>query len=171
MRRDSFTLIEIVIILVILGILTATVMPVFKNTLNETKSSLNEATLKNIKRGMLDFKKDVGFLPDNMALLLFPYEACDVNETSFDNNISNVCKAMIAFVDSRLILDSYRTIGEGDYGEDTVREETLIKEISKRLDAKKGGWRGSYMGSNAQLIVENNQTYVWGGTTSDTRFF
>lgn len=161
--RNAFTLIEILVVTIILGMLAAMTLPALSHSLEMTKGKLNEATMKDIKRACMAFQSNVGFMPDNVALLIFPYENCSeqVGEKNFDNDLnSSTCKMMIAFVDSRLTLTSYRKDGgEGDYGENMLREPELIEEIERRLDIKEGGWSGSYIGGNAHLLLDNNKTF------------
>jgi hypothetical protein len=138
-----------------------------------SRARLNKATMQEIKRAAAAFKEDVGFVPDNVSLLIFPYETCGVHGADFnESNVSSACQCMIAFVDSRLSMSAaYRDTGEGDYGEGMVRTDPLIAEIGRRLDVEQGGWRGSYIGGNAHLIADHNQTYQWFDGKADVRFF
>jgi prepilin-type N-terminal cleavage/methylation domain-containing protein len=158
--RYAFTLVEILVVIVILGMLAAMTLPSLSRSLEISKAQINEATMKEIKRASLAFKHDVGFMPDNVSLLIFPYETCAVG-AEYNDSLSATCKVMIAFVDSRLSIDknTHREAGNGDYGEGMARDQVLIDEIVRRLDIQQNGWRGSYIGGNTHLSVEHNKSF------------
>jgi len=168
--KKAFSLIEILVVIAIIGMLGAMVVPKLQDILETSKTELNKATMQDIKRAALDFKSDVGFVPDSVTLLIHPFENCTV---SSDHNTSNssTCRSMIAFVDSRLTLTNFRKSGgECDYGKLMCREQVLIDEIKRRLEIKNGGWRGSYIGGNGHLVLEQIKTL--GGTNeSGNRYF
>lgn len=171
-RRGGMTLIELIVVLAILGMLAAMMLPALGDTVERTRASMNKATMQDLKRAALAFKEDVGFAPDNVVLLIYPYEACDVKASNhFDKNDSDTCKNLIAFVDSRLTMTALRDSGEGDYGLDKVRTDTLIEEIKRRLDATQGGWRGSYIGGNGHLDAAQIVDHGGAGTEQNTRYF
>jgi prepilin-type N-terminal cleavage/methylation domain-containing protein len=172
MKRDAFTLIEILVVIAIIGMLSTMIIPKVQNALEISKSKINQATMQDIKRAALEFKNDVGFVPDNVALMIYPYEICDVSDKNYDNDSNtSACKNMIAFVDSRLTLNKYRLNGEGDYGTNMIRDEILIKEIQRRLDIKNGAWRGSYIGGNGHLLNQKIKKLGDGSSETNNEYF
>jgi len=116
LNKKAFSLIEILVVIVIIGMLSSIVVPKLQSTLMVTKQQINKATMQDIKRAALTFKDDVGFMPDSVTLLIYPFEKCSVASEHNTSN-SSTCKNMIAFVDSRLTLTSFRKTGtECDYG-------------------------------------------------------
>lgn len=171
-KKSAFSLIEILVVLAIMGMLVAIVVPKFQNALDISKSQINKATMQDIKRAVLDFKRDVGFVADNVSLLVYPFESCNVESFQNDTN-SSTCKNMIAFIDSRLTIDKYRINDSsvGDYGKNMRREQKLIDEIQKRLNSKSGGWRGSYIGGNAHLLSEQIKVLGDGSNENNNEYF
>ena len=159
-KKSAFTLIEIMVVLVIMGFLVALVAPKYAGVVDDAKEKLNKSQMQMIKRASLDFYKDVGFVPDNVSLLIYPFENCDVNDSNWNLNGSEVCKNMISFIDRHYkFSDATIRLGEydeGDNGKGTVRKgDILIEIIKEKLNPKKGGWRGAYLGGNGFLKSKN----------------
>lgn len=171
MQKPGFTLIEILVVLVILGSLSAMVVPILDNTTQMSKANINKTMMQDIKRASLAFRNDVGFAPDRVALMIYPFEECSVLDKNYDSNVSGACKNMIAFVDSRLTMDSYRISSVGDYGSGTRREQKLMDEIKRRLDPKQNGWRGSYIGGNGHLLMEQIKKLGGSSSEKDNKYF
>lgn len=174
MKRDAFTLIEILVVIAIMGLMSAMVVPAYKNTIRSSEANLNKVAMQNIKKASLAFKNDVGFVPDNVALLIFPYEECTVLEKNFNEDSSTfTCRAMIAFIDSRMTRDDYRISGgvDGDGGADMRREPVLIAEIQKRLNPKEKGWSGSYLGGNTHLKSSHIKKMGGSSNIKDNSYF
>ena len=159
--------------LVILGALSAMALPALKAAVGGTKARLNKATMQEIKRAALAFRNDVGFVPDNVALLIYPYESCDVAAVNYDEANSTACKNLIAFVDSRLTTSEHRYANglEGDYGLNMTRDQPLVDEIARRLDPKRGGWRGGYLGGNGHLYAAQVKRLGDGSSETNGRYF
>lgn len=173
MQKAGFTLIEILVVLVILGFLSVMVMPAFDNITQMSRTNLNKTMMQDIKRASLAFKEDVGFTPDNVVLMIYPFEECSVADKNFNDSVNSLaCKNMIAFVDSRLSLDSeYRESSVGDYGNNTLRKNALVKEITRRLDPKQNGWKGSYIGGNEHLRQEQIKLLGDGSAENANEYF
>jgi len=52
-----------------------------------------------------------------------------------------------------------------------VREQKLIDEIKSRLNIKSGGWRGSYIGGNGHLVMEQIKTFGGSSDESNNKYF
>jgi hypothetical protein len=125
-----------------------------------------------IKKASLEFYHDVGFVPDNVSLLIYPFEQCDVNESNWnDPDSTETCKNMIAFIDRHYKFDDTvirDTSYVGDNGNGTYRKSKLIEIIQEKLDPKRGGWRGGYLGGNGFLKTKNIKRLGDDGT--ETRY-
>ena len=62
-RRDGFTLIEIMVVIVILGLLAALVVPKLVGRTEEAKRTQTRVQIKNIQQALELFKLDNGFFP------------------------------------------------------------------------------------------------------------
>lgn len=174
--RNAFTLIEILVVVAIMGFLVALVAPRYAGVVDDSRYRIDRSQMQMIKAASLEFYKDVGFVPDNVSLLIYPYEKCVVEESNWDDpDSSEICKNMIAFVDRHYKFDaSVRNEdgSEGDNGKNTVRENKLIEIIQEKLDPKKGGWRGGYLGGNGFLKTKNIKTLgSTTGTEEENRYY
>lgn len=173
--RSAFTLIEILVVVAIMGFLVALVAPRYAGVVDDSKYRIDRSQMQMIKSAALEFYKDVGFVPDNVSLLIYPYEKCVVKESNWDDpDSSETCKNMIAFVDRHYKFDaSVRNEdgSEGDNGKNTVRENKLIEIIQEKLDPKKGGWRGGYLGGNGFLNSKNIKTLGHGSGEEFNRYY
>ena len=175
MRRGGFTLIEAIVVLAVLGFLVAMTAPKLSGVLGRSEAQLNRAQMLKIKEAALLFYGDVGFVPDNVSLLLSPYaESCRdavkaVNRN--DTDTSRECKNLIAFLDSHYKnfseLPTYRESAEGDSGPGTTRKQDLIDMIRRKLDAKAGGWRGGYL-EGSTFLKPSNIRYYQDGAAEDS---
>jgi len=154
-------MIEIVVVLLIMGFLAMMVLPIYRGTIVHAEASLNKSHMQMIKKAVLEFYNDLGFVPDNISFLTYPWEQCTVKAVNFDDeNSSDICKNMIAFIDRhyKLTVDNpalrVNSSEAGDLGVGTVRTLQLIAIIQDKLDPK-NGWRGAYISGNAQLKKEN----------------
>ncbi len=162
-QRDAFTLIEILVVISILGVLATLVAPRLSGTIQHSKDTLNHSQMQHIKRATLQFYEDVGFVPDTLSLLIYPFESCEVGVTNAldSDSDSRTCKRMIAFLDGHYkFTDSNPALrdgssDEGDSGAGTRRLSKLIDPIEQKLDPKRGGWRGEYLGGNGVLGQEH----------------
>ena len=175
-QKKAFTLIEILVVLVIMGFLVALVAPKYGGVVSGVGSALDKAQMQSIKRASLEFYKDTGFVPDNVSLLIYPFQECVVDDVAYnDVGETDVCKNMIAFVDSHYKLESdasgLRKPGPGDIGKDTVREKPLIDMIKEKLDPKQNGWRGGYIGGNGFLKQKNIKTLGDGSTENNNKYY
>ncbi len=171
--KKAFTLVEIMVVLVIMGFITTLVAPRYAGVTEGAKYNMNTAQMQRIKAASLAFYKDVGFVPDSVSLLVYPYEKCDVNDSNWDLDGSDICKSMIAFIDSHYKFDDSVRIEdgtEGDNGKDTVRKPGLIDIIREKLDPKRGGWHGSYIGGNGILRAKNIKM-LGDGSDEDTNMY
>jgi len=172
--KKAFTLVEILVVLVIMGFLAALVAPKYGGVVSEVGSALDKAQMQNIKRASLEFYKDVGFVPDNVSLLIYPFQNCDVKDKNYDSGETDVCKNMIAFVDSHYKINSELRNGPatmGDTGKGTIRTNKLINIIKKKLDPKQNGWRGGYIGGNGFLKQKNIKTLGGVGSELNNRYY
>jgi general secretion pathway protein G len=62
-RREGFTLIEIMVVIVILGLLAALVVPKLVGRTEEAKRTQTRVQIKNIQQALELFKLDNGFFP------------------------------------------------------------------------------------------------------------
>jgi general secretion pathway protein G len=62
-RRDGFTLIEIMVVIVILGLLAALVVPKLVGRTEEAKRTQTRVQIKNVQQALELFKLDNGFFP------------------------------------------------------------------------------------------------------------
>jgi len=159
--KSAYTLVEIVVVLVIMGLLAMVALPVYRGVVAQSEANLNKSQMQMIKKAVLEFYNDVGFVPDNVSFLTYPWEQCTVKAVNFDDEeSSDICKNMIAFIDRHYKLTASDPAlrednnNEGDLGEGTVRTPQLIEIIQEKLDPN-SGWRGSYISGNAQLKREN----------------
>jgi len=156
--KKAFTLVEILVVLVIMGLLVSMVLPKFQDSIKLTQQKLNKSQMLAIKKASLEFYNDVGFVADNVTLLTYPWEKCEVDATNYDKDNTDVCINMIAFIDRHYKFTQsnpkLRTDGIGDNGYGTKREDVLIKIIKEKLDPNKG-WKGGYIGGN-EIIKEKN---------------
>ncbi len=168
--KKAFTLVEILVVLVIMGFLVALVAPKLGGITSEVGSALDKSQMQTIKRASLEFYTDTGFVADNVSLLIYPFQNCEVNETNFNNiGDTDVCKNMIAFIDSHYKFDNSVRLMDttmGDCGRNTKRLANLKNIIKKKLNPKQGGWRGSYLGGNGFLKQKNIKTL--GGVSSES---
>lgn len=174
--KKAFTLIEILVILVIMGFLIAMVAPKLAGVTDATRQGLDIAQMQTIKRASLEFYKDLGFVPDNVSLLIYPFQECDVDSRDFnDTGETDSCKNMISFVDSHYKLEAdapaLRKNGLGDIGLGTVRESPLIAIVKVKLDPKQNGWRGGYIGGNAYLKPKNIKILGGLSTERNNRYY
>ena len=63
-RREGFTLIEIMVVIVILGLLAAVVVPKLVGRTEEAKRTQARVQMKNIEQALELFKLDNGFYPE-----------------------------------------------------------------------------------------------------------
>ncbi len=84
LRQSGFTLVELVIIIVVLGILSAVVVPMFGNMINASKISATRGELDSLKRAIIGnprliaggelvdrgYQGDVGLAPAQLADLV-----------------------------------------------------------------------------------------------------
>lgn len=174
-HKKAFTLTEILVVIAIMGFLVALVMPRFSDTIDFASAKMNKAQMEEIKRASLEFYNDVGFVPDNVSLLTYPWESCDVQATNYnDSDSSDLCINMIAFVDKHYKFTTsnpaLRTSGTGDNGSDTQRVSTLIEIIEKKLNPNYG-WKGSYIGGNSVLTTKNIKTLGNTGDEEDNLYY
>jgi prepilin-type N-terminal cleavage/methylation domain-containing protein len=175
MRRGGFTLIEAIVVLTILGFLVAMTAPKLSGMLGRSEAQLNRAQMLKIREAALLFYGDVGFVPDTVSLLTYPYtQNCrDVVKAvnSGDPDTSRECQNLIAFLDSHYkIFGKYgalRVNNPGDSGPGTERTQGLIDILKQKLDAKENGWRGGYLEGNAVLKPSNIRFYKNGGVGDD----
>ena len=175
MRRGGFTLIEAIVVLAILGFLVAMTAPKLSGVLGQSEAQLNRAQMLKIKQAALLFYGDVGFVPDNVSLLLYPYtQSCSeaVKAVNWnDDNTSRECKNLIAFLDSHYKEfgdpGALRESGDGDSGLGTKRTQELIEILKQKLDAKANGWRGGYLEGNAYMKPSNIRYYKNAGTDDE----
>jgi len=66
-RRRGFTLFELLIVLAIIGILSAIAVPVYSNYLQQTKVKAALITIRQIEKCLLLFETENGFFPDTLA--------------------------------------------------------------------------------------------------------
>ncbi len=178
--KKGFTLIEILTVLVILGTIVAMALPALKNTVELSQNQINQAQMQHIKRAALLFYDDTGFVPDNVTLLIHPFQKCTLNATSYDDdNLSRTCKQMIAFLDSHYVTFSSETgyaevresSTEGDNGIGTERKAKLVALLEKKLDPDRGGWRGGYIGANGYLLPKNIKELGDGSNEDTNKYF
>ncbi len=178
--KPAFTLIEILVVLVIMGLLLTMVVPKFANVISDTESSLNKTQMQQIKKASLEFYKDVGFVADNVSLLIYPWEDCKIEETSFDKNDTEVCKNMISFIDMHYKFSDASPTPDpalrnddgtmGDTGLNNKRTETLNEIIEEKLDYDKG-WKGSYLGGNEVIRANSVKTLGGGGNEAANQYY
>jgi len=173
--RQAYTLIEVMVVLVIMGFLVALVAPKYAGVVDDASYRIDRSQMQMIKSASLAFYKDVGFVADNVSLLIYPYENCNVVGRNWDDpDSSETCKNMIAFIDRHYKFDdtAIRDIGvDGDNGNGTYRESRLIEIIKEKLDPKKGGWRGGYLGGNGFLKTKNIKTLGDGSPEALNRYY
>ncbi|HEO98176.1 MAG: prepilin-type N-terminal cleavage/methylation domain-containing protein [Campylobacterales bacterium] len=166
--RRAYTLIEILVVVVIMGFLVALVAPRYAGVVDDASYRIDRSQMQMIKSAALEFYNDVGFVPDNVSLLIYPFENCVVKESNWnDMDSSETCRNMIAFVDRHYKFDDtvIRDIGvDGDNGNGTYRKIRLVEIIREKLDPKNGGWRGGYLGGNGFLHSKNIKTLGNDGT-------
>jgi general secretion pathway protein G len=63
-RREGFTLIEIMVVILILGLLAAVVVPKLVGRTEEAKRTQARVQMKNVEQALELFKLDNGFYPD-----------------------------------------------------------------------------------------------------------
>jgi prepilin-type N-terminal cleavage/methylation domain-containing protein len=163
MRRQGFTLIEAIVVMTILGFLTAMVAPRLSGVFGRSAAELNRAQMLKIKDAALRFYGDVGFVPDTVSLLIYPYtEHCRdaVQPVNHDKNTSRECKNLIAFLDRHYkgyadygASNDYREDVAGDTGDGTKRKTELMDILRQKLDAKAGGWRGGYLEGGSDVLT------------------
>jgi prepilin-type N-terminal cleavage/methylation domain-containing protein len=169
MQKKGFTLIEAIVVLTILGFLVAMTAPKLSGVLGRSEAQLNRAQMLKIKEAALLFYGDVGFVPDNVSLLTYPYtQSCrdELNATNWnDADTSRECKNLIAFLDNHYkkygVSGHLRTDAStmGDSGIGTKRTQDLIDILKQKLDAKENGWGGGYLEGNAVLKPSNIRPY------------
>jgi prepilin-type N-terminal cleavage/methylation domain-containing protein len=167
-NSKGFTLIEILVVLVIMGFLVALVSPKFAGIIEFSSAKLNKTQMQEIKRATLEFYNNIGFVPDNVALLTYSWEKCVVKKTNYDDSdSSDICKNMIAFIDKHY--KYYNEGGEiirendvGDNGKGTKRKAHLIQIIQEKLDPN-NGWKGPYIGANSYIQSKNVKTLGYDG--------
>jgi prepilin-type N-terminal cleavage/methylation domain-containing protein len=177
-QKKAFTLVEILVVLVIMGFLVVLVLPKFAGTLDFIGAKLNKSQMQEIKRATLEFYNDVGFVPDNVTLLTYPWENCkdDVNTTNFDSDISDVCINMIAFIDKHYKFEVNNPDARlnnglvGDNGLGTQREQILINAIRDKLDPDTG-WKGGYIGGNEVIKHKNIKRLGTVSNESDNLYY
>ena len=168
-NSKGYTLVEIIVVLVIMGFLVALVSPKFAGVIETTSGNLNKSQMQEIKRATLEFYKDVGFVPDNVTLLTYPWGKCTVKETNFDDgDSSDACKNMIAFIDKHYKYDdtSIRDNDNsmGDNGKNTKREKKLMNIIQEKLNPSIG-WKGGYIGANSYIQSKNVKRLGYDGAS------
>ena len=66
-RRDGFTLIEVLIVVVILAVLAATIIPQFSDSTTDAKRSVMEFDLRTLRSQIELYKAHAGDYPDTLA--------------------------------------------------------------------------------------------------------
>ncbi len=84
MRKDGFTLIEVAIVLVILGLIIGLGIPMFKMLMQQNKLTEDRATVKEAKQALIGYAYARGGFPKPVianGLKLLPYSTLGVRET------------------------------------------------------------------------------------------
>ncbi len=71
-KRSGFTIIEIMVVVVIIGVLAALVLPSFVGRIGQAKSSVAKQKLANIEQAIELFYTDCGRYPEEMDELFEP---------------------------------------------------------------------------------------------------
>lgn len=69
-KRHAFTLIEIMIVVVIIGMLAAVVGPKLLGNLDKSKAATTKQQLVNLKNAVIQFNADMGELPNELNDLM-----------------------------------------------------------------------------------------------------
>ena len=70
-RRTGFTLIDLMIVVVILGVLAAIVMPLVSRHLDQAEQAAAESTLSSVEKALEIYRMDYNMYPSSIEALIF----------------------------------------------------------------------------------------------------
>lgn len=99
-NQKGFTLVELMVVVVIIGILVAIAIPVYNNTLDSAKEKADAANIRTIEGAVVMYLSEVGELPDDLKELVSagylteipksPYRTSDDDQDEDDYDIEPV---------------------------------------------------------------------------------
>jgi type IV pilus assembly protein PilA len=131
-RQTGFTLVELMVVIVIVGILGASAVPVFQTYRQRSYGSEASVTMKNLLEGEILFylEKD-SFFPDEGQTIFIPAEGPYTSETN--QNIQDIADALKINISVGHNLD-YRLTNYGDNLYVIISADfPLFKDGSKEL--------------------------------------